>query len=58
MRHEAAGAEDAAAMQIFCRQRRGDLVVPGWKVERLVLIDSRGAMRRVGRTEAMIERTL
>jgi hypothetical protein len=58
MRHEAACADDPAAVEIFGRQRRGRLVVAGRKVERFVLIDSRGAMRRVGRTEAMIERTL
>jgi len=36
LRHEAAGADDAAAMEIGERQRRADLVVPGRDVERLV----------------------
>jgi hypothetical protein len=58
VRHEATGADDAAAVEIFDRQRRGRLVVAGRKVERFVLIDSRGAMGRVGSTEAMVERGL
>jgi hypothetical protein len=56
--HEAAGADDPAAMQIFHGQRRRRLVVPRRNVQRLALVDAGGAMRRVGRAEAMIERGL
>jgi hypothetical protein len=58
MGDETPGADDAAAVQILCCQRRGDLVVPRRDVERLVLIDAGGAMRRVGGTEAIVERRL
>jgi hypothetical protein len=58
LRHKAAGADDPSAMEIFGRQRCADLVVPRRDVERLVLADVGGAVRRVGRPEAMIERGL
>jgi len=58
LRHEAPGTDDAAAVEIFDRQRRADLVVPRRDVERLVLADVGGAVRRVGWAEAEIERGL
>jgi hypothetical protein len=42
-------------MQIFHRQRRGDLVMTRRNVEWLVLIDTCSAIGRGGRTKAMIE---
>jgi len=56
--HEAARADDAAAVEIFCGQRRSDLVVPGRDVERFVLVDAGSAVWRVRRAEAVIERGL
>jgi hypothetical protein len=56
--HEAAGADDLSAVEIFGRQRRADLVVPRRDVERLVLAGVGRAVWRVGRAEAMIERSL
>jgi hypothetical protein len=58
LRHEAAGADDPPAMQIFHGERRGDLVMPRRNIERLVLPDVGGTVRRVGWPEAMIERGL
>jgi hypothetical protein len=58
LRHEAASADDTRAMEIFDRQRRGDLVVPRRDVERLVLADVGGAVRRVRGAETVIERSL
>src|SRR5262245_52019118 len=58
LRHEAACSDDASAVQIFDRQRRGSPVVPRRDVDRLVLPHARAAMRRVGWTEAMVERCL
>jgi len=56
--HESTGADDPSAVQIFDRERRGDLVVPRRDVEHLVVPDVAGAMRRVGRAETMVERGL
>src|SRR5262249_25722678 len=58
LRHEAAGAADPSTVKIFDWQWRGDLVVPGRDVTHLILPDVGSAMRRVGRAEAMIERSL
>jgi len=56
--NEAPCAHDAAAVQIFYGQRRGDLVVPGRDIERFVLVDAGSAVWRVRRAEAVIERGL
>jgi hypothetical protein len=58
LRDEAASADDPSAVKIFHSERRGDLVVSRWDIERLVLPDVGGAVRRVGRAIAMIERGL
>jgi len=58
MRHEATRADDTRAMEIFDRQRSGDLVMARRNPQRLVLIDACGAVRCTGRTKAMIERGL
>jgi len=56
--NEAPCAHDAAAVQIFYGQRRGDLVVPGRDIERFVLVDAGSAVWRARRAEAVIERGL
>jgi hypothetical protein len=55
---EASRADDPPAVQIFHSERSGDLVVPRWDVQCFVLPDVGGAVRRIGRTKAMIERGL
>jgi hypothetical protein len=46
LRDKAAGADDPSAVEIFDCQRRADLVVPGRDVERFILVDVGGAVRR------------
>jgi hypothetical protein len=58
MRHEATGTDDPSTVQIFRHQGRGNLVVSRRDVKRFILANIRGAMRRINRAEAMIERGL